>query len=417
MKSTLIVFLLACALASGATTRKVFFVGNSFTRYNDMLDMLRDIAAAKGDTFLSEMSTPGGYTFQQHVVHGATLTGIAAQPWDIVVLQENGQVPSFSPTVVAVQCYPYARMLDSMVNENDSCIETMFLMTWGWRYGDPTTCSSYPAVCTYAGMQARLRQSYFEMAGDNHASIAPLGAAWKIVVDSFPSIDLYHPDDYHPSVAGSYLEACVFYVSFFHRPSMGCSYLSGLSSETAATLQRIADKVVLDSLSQWQQNGHYPYASYSATHFPGLGVSFSNGCQRAATYAWTFGDGATSTSSAPSHSYAAAGIYTVTLTASNECRSDVFSDTVHVGVTDAVARVAQHNSRVQIMNAGGGVVRFFCDVDMRSSTLQVYDASGREVFTALPENGSAEAQLDPGVYVLLVLCKNGPMTVTRFGVY
>ncbi len=46
-----------------------------------------------------------------------------------------------------------------------------------------------------------------------------------------------------------------------------------------------------------------------------LMVNFSNTSTGSITsYAWTFGDGGTSTLAAPSHSYAAAGIYTVSLT-------------------------------------------------------------------------------------------------------
>lgn len=382
-----------------------------------MPDMFRDFAAAKGDTLVYAMSAPGGYTFQQHTSLGATLTGIASQPWDIVVLQEQSQIPAFPPAQVATDCYPYARFLDSMVDENDSCIETMFMMTWGRKNGDAMNCPGYPVVCTYGGMQSRLRDSYMEMAQNNYASVAPMGAAWKVIIDSFPAIDLYQADESHPSVAGSYLQACVFYASVFHRPAMGCTYLGGLSATTAATLQRIADKVVLDSLNQWQQHGHYPYARYSSSHSGGLGITFTNASQRASTYSWTFGDGTTSTASAPSHTYTAAGIYTVSLTASNACRSEVFSDTVHVGVTGNVSLGMSQNAGVRIANMGSGVVRILCDAETRYSALQVYDISGRKLLSTAVENGSAEVRLVPGIYVLRALRNDGSTAVTQFNVY
>jgi len=417
MRLSLFVFLVACTLVSSATTRKVFFVGNSYTYTNSMPDMLRDFAAAKGDTLVYAMSAPGGYTFQQHTTLGATLTGIASQPWDIVVLQEQSQIPSFPPAQVATDCYPYAARLDSFIDENDSCIETMFMMTWGRRNGDAMNCPGYPVVCTYNGMQARLRDSYMEMAADNHASVAPMGSAWKIVIDSFPAIDLYQPDSSHPSVAGSYLQACVFYASIFHRPAMGCTYLGGLSGTTAATLQRIADKVVLDSLSQWQQHGHYPYARYNVASTSGMDVTFSNASQRATSYTWVFGDGATSTVASPSHTYAASGVYTVSLTASNECKSEVYSQAIHVGVTGGVGQVVQQDWGIQIMNTGNGVVRFLCSKNSPCSTLQVYDAAGKKLLSNSVECDNAEVHLAPGVYVLRALSSDGRMVVTRFSVY
>ncbi len=48
-----------------------------------------------------------------------------------------------------------------------------------------------------------------------------------------------------------------------------------------------------------------------------LTVNFSNFSQNATSYAWDFGDSNTSTEESPSHTYAAAGDYTVELTATN----------------------------------------------------------------------------------------------------
>ena len=54
---------------------------------------------------------------------------------------------------------------------------------------------------------------------------------------------------------------------------------------------------------------------------------------------WTFGDGTTSTSQSPSHTYAADGVYVVSLTATGPEGSITFYDTVTVG--DASAEWSQ----------------------------------------------------------------------------
>jgi len=48
------------------------------------------------------------------------------------------------------------------------------------------------------------------------------------------------------------------------------------------------------------------------------------------TYLWSFGDGVTSTQASPTHTYATASLYTVTLTTTNPAGSDVATDTVTV---------------------------------------------------------------------------------------
>ncbi len=59
-----------------------------------------------------------------------------------------------------------------------------------------------------------------------------------------------------------------------------------------------------------------PVASFTS-ELNGLTVSFTNTSQYASSYSWNFGDGNSSTAANPTHTYAAAGIYDVVLTATN----------------------------------------------------------------------------------------------------
>ena len=67
-----------------------------------------------------------------------------------------------------------------------------------------------------------------------------------------------------------------------------------------------------------------------------LAVSFANSSTGSITsYAWDFGDGATSTAASPSHSYAAAGVYTVTLKVTGPGGSNMMTRTDYVSVSSA----------------------------------------------------------------------------------
>lgn len=62
----------------------------------------------------------------------------------------------------------------------------------------------------------------------------------------------------------------------------------------------------------------------------GLTVDFENVSENATSYAWDFGDGNSSTSENPTHTYAAEGTYTVTLTAEGDGGEDSYSEDIFV---------------------------------------------------------------------------------------
>jgi Zn-dependent metalloprotease len=65
-------------------------------------------------------------------------------------------------------------------------------------------------------------------------------------------------------------------------------------------------------------------------------VNFSNLSSNSDTYAWTFGDGGSSTVAQPSHTYTTAGTYTVILQSSSSCGSDTKTETSYITVGPSV---------------------------------------------------------------------------------
>jgi Secretion system C-terminal sorting domain len=252
MKFILVMLFLFCgALAQAQQSKKVLFIGNSYTAVNDLPGMLQQIALSLGDTLYKDSNTPGGYTFQLHSVNTTTLAKINAQDWDHVVLQAQSQEPAFDPAQVAIDTYPYADSLAKFVYQNDSCSRVLFYMTWGRKNGDAANCPFYPVICTYEGMQYRLRQSYIEMAQNNNAQVSPVGVAWRTIRQTDITIELYQPDESHPSLAGTYVAACTFYCSIFHKSLVGAHIPAGLDTADALFIQQISQATVFDSLDIW----------------------------------------------------------------------------------------------------------------------------------------------------------------------
>jgi PKD repeat protein len=171
-------------------------------------------------------------------------------------------------------------------------------------------------------MNDRLRWAYKQMADENEALMSPVGMAWRASWEADSSINLWSSDNSHPSLAGSYLAACVFYATILEKNPVGLSYTAGLPAAQATFLQQIASNTVFDSLSTWNINRWDAQSSFTF-NAQGNSVNFTSTSENANQFSWDFGDGQMSNEENPIHIYELSNnSYEVQLIASGECSSD-----------------------------------------------------------------------------------------------
>ena len=305
----------------------VLFIGNSYMSVNNLPQMVQDLTLSLGDHMLMDNKMNGGFTFQSHATDPMTYDKIHAKPWDFVVLQGQSQEPSFPYNQVNQQTLPFAKQLSDSVYASNACSQVNYYMTWGRQVGDP----QWDSINTFDKMNERLRNAYLRIADSTHASVSPVGVAWKFVRDHYPAINLYAGDGSHPSLEGSYLAACTFYSSLFQKSSMGASYTAGLDPQTCAILQQVASAIVLDSIPTWKLVHHD--SLFHASFVAGINqydVLFAATTSSAGNLVWDFGDGSPAGfGQNPTHTYVP-GTYTVTLYASGACGMDTVQQQITV---------------------------------------------------------------------------------------
>lgn len=319
---------------------RVLFIGNSYTAVNDLPKLVSNMAASTGDTLEYDMSAPGGVTFWNHIDPYATsyiftLQKLRQGGWDYVVLQEQSMNPATPPEDYYRACFPYAKFLVDTVRKYNPCAEVIFYMTWGRKNGLPVTCTAYPnwqVYCTYVAMDSVIRERYLELADFNKGSVSPVGPVWRYIRNHYPGIELYEPDESHPSAAGSYAGACSFYTAIFKKPAALITYNFSLSAQIALNIRTAAVKVVYDSLDAWRIGHYETIAGFNYNANSLMRVSFTNKSANAIRHNWNFGDGQTSTAVDPVHTYSSAGVYTARLISTGaKC-----SDTTYARVNTAL---------------------------------------------------------------------------------
>jgi PKD repeat protein len=382
------------------STKKVLFLGNSYTSVNNLPQMIKDVALSVNDTVVFDVNAPGGYTFQGHSTNTVSLNKIMAGIWDYVVLQEQSQMPSFPDQQVATDVFPYARALDSVITQYNICSETIFYMTWGRKNGDASNCSFWPPVCTYNGMDSLLNLRYQMMAEQNTAIVSPVGEVWNYVRTNHPEIELYSSDESHPSVAGTYLAACTFYSTIFRKDPTLINFFSTLSTVDAIKIQNAVKLKVYDSLMNWNiglydLNADFSYSSVSSNEF-----SFSNNSTAPYALLWDFGDGNTSIDTNPIHQYSQPGVYEVVLTIDYCGKTDSISKTINVDALN-ISENQQDSWKVY-----PNPVNHILQVDyleMDASNFLIYNGLGEIVLNGnltFGTNKISTDQLNQGVYYI-----------------
>ena len=232
-----------CPADPGSGCLRILFLGNSYTYVNDLPGTFAQLAVAGGRRAETAMVANGGETLDQHASSSDSQSKIAAEHWSYVVLQEQSEIPAFANSREATM-YPAARKLVSAIEAVGA--KPLFFQTPAHQGGDPDY-----GLSGYETMQLAIDDGYQQIARELNVGIAPVGYTWFVLLRDHPDISLWQADGSHPSVAGTYLAACVFFAAFFGASPVGLTWLDGLPSAEAAILQSEAAANVLGLEAQW----------------------------------------------------------------------------------------------------------------------------------------------------------------------
>ena len=223
----LIFILLLAFIASSCgpklPSKRILFIGNSYTDLNGGLDTHLLGFAPNSE---SMRITPGGYTLKDHWQDANTLDAIRSGKWDVVVLQEQSQ----NSVTNYYNFFEYAQKLDAEIKKAGA--ETIMFMTW-----------ERPDSTQYGVTAEAVNKAYTALGQQLGVKVAPVELAFSMALQERPDLKLYI-DDGHPTPEGTYLTACVFYGFIFQQSPVGNSYGGDVSKEDKDFLQAIAAKAL-----------------------------------------------------------------------------------------------------------------------------------------------------------------------------
>lgn len=229
-------------------TYNVLFIGNSFTA--EIPSVLQRIASSKGDSLFCMASTPGGYDFKGHSFLPETINAIKLLNWDMVILQESGWKSAIPESMADTMIYPFADSLCRMIRANTENAKILFYLPHAYKDG-AEQCPGDSGLCTYSGMQKRMRECYLNLSQKFNAPVIPVGIIWFVFQDTYPSVNLYAYDRDHANQSGSYLDACAIYSYIYHKRPDQVYVSPGVEAEIAQKIQKTFSNVLFDCNPSW----------------------------------------------------------------------------------------------------------------------------------------------------------------------
>ncbi|MGB0431873.1 MAG: T9SS type A sorting domain-containing protein, partial [Bacteroidia bacterium] len=382
-----------------------------------MPSLVRQFAASQYHQLYFETYAPGGFTLNSHSNDNESITRIKKRNWQFIVLQEQSQLPSFPDSDVDFYVYPALLKLDSIISENSECSLPTFFRTWGRKNGDSKNCAVWPPVCTYKGMDSLLGIRYQKMADTTNGVVVPVGEVWKKVREQYPLIELYKPDESHPSVEGSYLAACCFYTVFFREDPTKSNYKYTLNDSTANRIKRITKQVVFNKLSAWNVGKNDPISDFEILSNENGKVTAVSTSKNAFQNNWLYGDSTGFFNDTALHgdtvtlSFKKSGNYVVNLQSVGCFRTDEVTKKLEIKVdpvfiedrgSDNIQVIVDENSVSIITKSNYQFVSFF-DLNGRLLSKATFNNSATFLSAHLPNMFIVQLRSPNGTYSKLIV--------------
>ncbi len=205
----------------GRGPKKILFIGNSFTARNDLPGLIARLAAARGRELEHRLIHAGGASLRAHWNAGQAAEAIRDGGYEAVVLQEQSTLPVKN----AARMHENVRLFDGAIKAAGA--KAVLYLTWA-RANTPDSQQAITDAYTAAGKELG-------------AMVVPVGVAWQRFLRAHDRPVLHDRNQSHPTVAGSYLAACVFLAALFDESPVGIEAdVPGLSPEDRVALQAAA---------------------------------------------------------------------------------------------------------------------------------------------------------------------------------
>ena len=121
-----VVLLVSSVQFTMSQSKKVLFIGNSYTNYNNLPQLTYEVANSTGDALIVDGSIVGGSSLEFHATNGFTENNIIEDQWDYVIIQAGSIEGALTGDYFNTNVAPYAEQLVDIIKNNFNLILFIF---------------------------------------------------------------------------------------------------------------------------------------------------------------------------------------------------------------------------------------------------------------------------------------------------
>jgi hypothetical protein len=220
-------------------TKRVLFIGNSFTYFFGTPFMFKEIARSQGHQVDAVISVKGGQEFSEHLKLERSNEAITRGGYDIAFLQDTSPNPAIYADKGSEFILQASRKINDLTYKYSPNCKIVYERTWACTHNNYRTYGSYERL---EYLLEKGSQLIAEQLGD--VVVSPIGHGFRIAREQ--NINLITSDERHQNRAGAYMKACINYLFIYKSRFTDNVSDCGVESGLAKRIRAIAEQVVFD---------------------------------------------------------------------------------------------------------------------------------------------------------------------------
>ncbi|MBQ7856752.1 MAG: hypothetical protein IJ348_06545 [Alistipes sp.] len=225
-------------------TKRVLFVGNSFTYYYGTAFMFKEIARTQGHQVDAVISVKGGQEFAEHLNLELSCDAIRQGNYDYAILQDTSPNPAIYADQGTASILEACKQINALTLTYSPSCQIVYERTWACPYDNYRGYGSYDKLDYLLKKGTEMLQQ--ELSED--VWVSPIGLGFRLGREQ--NLELLYTDNRHQSRVGAYMKACINYLFVYKSRFTSAVSDCAVDATVAQKVRDIAERVVFEDVEE-----------------------------------------------------------------------------------------------------------------------------------------------------------------------